>query len=195
MKILSGIVLTLLALPASAFNIVSASAPEVNDVFTNDGVVTCDQDRSEELYTNGWLVSRVYEGEAGSPAEGKWVYEYRVDMIDATDPAGIPEIESVDIYVGPVEQYDYNFDSTSTDEFYVVTSGSYGSIGISSITTLLYGDLRFTFSTNVAGGGGAGLGQASYAFGFISDHGPHLIYGNVNTAAGPMAVPVWAPAY
>ena len=86
-------------------------------------------------------------------------------------------------------------DSTSTDQVYILTGGSYGSIGISSISTLLYGDSRFSFSTNVAGGGGTGLGQSSYAWGFISDYDPHAILANVNTAAGPLAVPVWAPAY
>jgi hypothetical protein len=195
MKLVSGIVLALLAPPALAFNIVTASSPAVNYVFTTDGEVLCDQDHPEELFNNGWLISRVYEGEVGSPAEGKWVYEYRVDMIDATDPASIPEIEAVDIYVGPVEQYDYNFDSTATDEYFVVTSGTYGSIGLSSISTLLYGNLRFTFSSLVAGGGGTGLGQASYSWGFISEYGPHFIYANVETTAGPVAVPVWAPAY
>ncbi|HEY0160090.1 MAG TPA: hypothetical protein VGF28_22575 [Thermoanaerobaculia bacterium] len=185
----------LLSLPAFAFNIVTTSAPEVNDVFTNDGVAVCDWDRAEELFDGGWLISRVYEGEVGSPAEGKWVYEYRVDMTDATDPASIPEIESVDIFNGPMLQYDYNFDSTSTDDIYVITSGGLGSIGLASVTTLLTGDRRFLFSSYVAGGGGTGLGQSSYHFGFISDDSPHAILATVNTVAGPLSVPVWAPSY
>ena len=32
------------------------------------------------LLNGGFLQSRIFQGEAGSPAAGKWVYEYRLDL-------------------------------------------------------------------------------------------------------------------
>ncbi len=71
--------LTMAAPAMAALNVVNTSAPQVNYVFSTDGSVTV-TDMASPLLNGGFLQSRIFQGEAGSPAAGKWVYEYRLDL-------------------------------------------------------------------------------------------------------------------
>lgn len=187
MRLVSGIVFALLAVPVLAANVVNTSAPAVNYVFS-DGSVVLDTDRTEEIFDGGVIQSRYFQAEPGSPAAGKWVYEYRIDLTNATSPTGPPFVTSIDIWNGPMRQYDYNFDSVSTDDVYVITSGGLGSVGLASVTPVSPGLSRFTFSVPVS------AGQSSYFFGFISDYSAHSVGVFVNTGEGSVSIPAWTPA-
>jgi hypothetical protein len=189
------LVLSVLALavaaPAMAYNVVNTSWT-VNCVFstTCSVVVT---DHVSPVLGNGFLQSRIHQGQPGSAAAGKWVYRYRIDL---TQVAGItypPSVDQVAIYNwGPLRQYDYNFDSVATDQVFVVTSGGAGTIGLSS-SFLFSGWSYFNFSSPVFAGSYPGNGQSSYFFGLVSDYPPVLRNISVHTDTGWVTVQGYAP--
>jgi len=188
------VVLAALASPAMALNVVNTSAPAVNYVFSPTGSIS-PTDMTSPVMTNGFLQSRVFQGQAGSPAAGKWVYEYRLDLRNVVGVTYIPYATSVTVpFYSSVLQYDYNFDSVATDQVFVVTSGGLGTIGLSSATLSFFTwDATFTFSSPVGGGSYPGNGQSSYFFGLVSPYGPRAQYGTVQTDSGPVTVTVYAP--
>ena len=190
---LSIVVLSLvLSVPAMAYTVVNTSAPQINCVFTP----TCSIPILNHVYTlsNGGKIStRIFQGQSGAPAYGKWVYIYRVDMTNAVGVLNIPYVSGMSIGAwGPVLSFDYNFDSVATDQVFVVTAGGSGTIGLSS-AGWFWGVTYFTFSSPIYGGSQPGQGQSSYFFGLTSDHPPVIRNATVQTANGTVTVTVYAP--
>jgi len=181
-----------MAVPAMALNVVNTSAPLVNYVFSTDGTVTV-TDMSSPVYSGGFLQSRIFQGEPGSPAAGKWVYEYRLDLRCAQTLTSTPFATSVALSTGPVLSYDYNFDSVSTDQVYVVTSGGLGTVGLSSAGSA-WGYTQFNFSGPVwASGGGGCMGNSSYFWGYTSNYPPQVVTATIATNTGNVMVNAYAP--
>jgi len=188
------VVLAALASPAMALNVVNTSAPAYNYIFSTTGSIT-PTDMSSPVLIDGFLQSRVFQGQAGSPAAGKWCYEYRLDLRNVVGITYIPYATSVTVpFNSSIWQYDYNFDSVFTDQVLVVSSGGSGTIGLSSATIPIFtSNVKFTFSSPVSGGSYPGNGQSSYFFGLVSPYGPRAQYGTVQTDSGPVTVTVYAP--
>lgn len=109
---------------AQPLSIVPVAAPAINCVFAASCSVTVN-DVASPLLRGGFLQSRTYQAEPGSPAAGKWVYEYRVNLTRATRGSMVTAL-TVDF--GPVEGgLDYNGDRTP-DEVFVVVSGGLGAV-------------------------------------------------------------------
>lgn len=155
---------------AQALNRVNVSAPQINCVFNTSCTVTV-TDLATPYLGSGFLQSRVFQSQPGSPAGGKWVYEYRVVL---TDVAGspVPAVTSLSVPVAaPVVSMDFNGDGNATDQVFIVTGGGLGVVGPSS--AYLHGDtLHFAFSPPVSGGSTAGGGQSSFFFGIVVDSPP-----------------------
>jgi hypothetical protein len=183
---------SVMAVPAMALNVVNASAPQVNYVFSTDGTVTV-TDMTSAVYSGGFLQSRIFQGEPGSPAAGKWVYEYRLDLTCAQTALSVPNVTAVGMSTGPVRSYDYDFNGFATDQVYVITSGGMGWIGLSSASGL-YGYNQFHFSSPVypSGGGGCG-GDSTYFWGYTSDYAPHVVTATIYTSTGNLSASVYAP--
>ena len=66
-----------------AFNVVNTSAPQYDCIFTtaNPCIVTV-TDYSASFMSVGAakLQSRIFQGQTGSTAAGRWCYEYRIDL-------------------------------------------------------------------------------------------------------------------
>jgi hypothetical protein len=181
-----------MAVPAMALNVVNTSAPQVNYVFSTDGTVTV-TDMSSPVFSGGFLQSRIFQGEPGSPAAGKWVYEYRLDLRCAQTIGSVPSVSSVALSNGPVLSYDYNFDSVSTDQVFVVTAGGLGTIGLSSASQA-FGYTHFNFSSPVwPSGGGGCLGDSTYFWGYTSSYAPHVVTATISTSSGNIMVNAYAP--
>src|SRR5437588_6083393 len=121
-----------LAVPAMALNVVNASAPQYNCIFTtaNPCTITVTDYSASFMGGAAKLQSRIFQGQAGSTAAGKWCYEYRIDLTQVAGITSIPWADELAIYsFGPLRQYDYNFDSVATDDVLNVTSGGLGSKG------------------------------------------------------------------
>src|SRR5258707_27523 len=118
------------ALVAQPLLVVNVSAPAINSVFSP----TCKvpgTDLSSPIWGTGFLQSRHYRGLAGSPAAGKYVYEYRVDLRNSVGALAIGAITSLTVDFGPDLKFDYNKDGKKDDVF-VVTGGGLGNVGLSS---------------------------------------------------------------
>lgn len=155
---------------AQALNRVNVSAPQINCVFNTSCTVTV-TDLATPYLGNGFLQSRVFQSQPGSPAAGKWVYEYRVVLTNVTG-SPVPAVTSLSIPVAaPVVSMDFNGDGNATDQVFVVTGGGLGVVGPAS--AWLHGDtLHFAFSPPVSGGSTAAGGQSSYFFGIVVDSPP-----------------------
>lgn len=185
------VVLTAFAAPLMALNVVNTSAPAVNYVFSPTGSVSV-TDMTSPVLTNGFLQSRIFQGQPGSPAAGKWVYEYRLDLRNVVGILSIPYVTDVAIPFGTPRSYDYNFDGNATDQVFVISSGGMGTKGLSGATT--WGSyIFFTFAGNVYGGGSPGNGESSYFWGVVSDYAPVVKTGYVYHDSGYQTVSVYAP--
>ena len=188
-----------LAFPAMAqvLNVVNTSS-NVNCVFTT--AVPCTNYVTDYVATfmggNARLQSRINQATSGSTASNKWVYRYRIDL---TQVAGItypPHADYLAIYnFGPVSQYDYNFDSVSTDHVFNVTSGG---IGTKPVTSSWIGADNFTYfylNNPVFAGSYPGGGESSYFFGIVSSYAPVLRTVWVRTDTGWVSLTGYAPNY
>jgi len=181
-----------LAGPASAaLNVVTTSAPQINCVFSTTCSVTV-TDMSAPIFNGGFVQSRVFQGQPGSPAAGKWVYEYRVSLTNSIGIGSQNWVKQLIVPFGPIQSYDYNFDSNATDQVFVVTQGGLGNIGLSSAGTL-YGIVGFNFSPNIYEGDNQTPGDSSYFVGLVSPYAPHVVNGTIATSAGNQTVSVYAP--
>jgi hypothetical protein len=189
----------MLAIPAMALNVVNTSAPAINCVFTTAS--PCSITVTDYVATfatggsgSGRLQSRIFQGQPGSTAAGKYVYEYRVDMTQVAGITYIPYADEFAVYnYGPLLQYDYNFDSVATDHVYNVTSGGLGTKGVTSAT--VSGSYLYFFLNPVGGGNYVGGGESSYFFGVVSDYPPTLRTVWVHTDTGWVSMSGYAPQY
>jgi len=192
-RLLSLSVLALvLAVPAFGYNVVNTSAPAVNCIFSTTCSVVVN-DMSSPLLGSGKVQSRIFQGQPGSPAAGKWVYMYRIDLTQVAGITSLPYVTQMAISGwGPVRQYDYNFDSVATDHVYNVTAGGIGTKAVTS-STVFFGWTYFSLSNPVYAGSYPGGGESSYFFGLVSDYPPSVKNASVDTDGGWVTVQVFAP--
>jgi hypothetical protein len=175
-----------LAHPAAAQNLnrVDVNAPRINCVFNTTCRVTV-TDLATPYLGNGLLQSRTFQAAPGSPAAGKWVYQYRIDIRNVAGTTAIPLVTTLSMPVAaPIVSMDYNGDGNATDQVFIITSGGLGSVGPS--TAWLHGDtLHFTFSPPVAGGSAPGAGQSSYFFGFVTESAPSDVAARIEANVAP----------
>jgi len=166
-----------LSAPAFAYNVVN-TAWTVQCLFSTSCSVTVTDYVANFAVPDGsgtgHLQSRIYQGQPGSAAAGKWIYEYRIDL---TQVAGITHIPYADelaiISWGTLRQYDYNSDGIATDEVFNITSGGTGTKPVTS--AFLSGAWSyFVLNNPVAAGNYVGGGESSYFFGMVSDQAPVL---------------------
>lgn len=173
-----------------AYNVVNTSWT-VNCVFNPSCTVTVTDNVSTFMGGAARFQSRIHQG----ATSGQWVYRYRVDMSQVVGVTYPPSVDQVAIYnFGPVLQFNYNGDATSTDEVFVVTSGGVGTIGL-NWATLSSGWSYFNFSSPVFAGSFPGDGDSSYFFGLTSNYPPVLRTLWVHTDTGWGSVTGYAPQY
>jgi hypothetical protein len=185
-----------LAVPAMALNVVNTSAPQYNCIFTtaNPCTITVTDYSASFMGGSAKLQSRIFQGQAGSTAAGKWCFEYRIDLTQVAGITYIPWADELAIYnFGPLRQYDYNFDSVATDDIFNVTSGGLGSKGVTS--AFLSGGYTYWVLNPVYGGSYPGGGETSYFFGVVSDYPPTLRTVWVHTDSGWVSMTGYAPQY
>jgi hypothetical protein len=170
------------AAQAQPLPIVTVGAPAINCVLATSCSVTV-TDFTAPLLGSGFLQSRTYQAQPGSPAAGLWVYEYRVDLTNATPGA---TVSGMTVDFGPVVgTLDYNGDSRP-DRAFVVTSGGLGSVGPSS--AFQAGRMiSFRFVPAVT------AGNTSYFFGMVSRGGPRPTRVRLATSAGSLLLEGRAP--
>ena len=196
MKRLSIVFLLLVpaAVVAQPLRVVNVSAPAINCVFSPSCTVTV-TDMSSAIWGGGFLQSRHYRALPGSPAAGRFVYEYRVDLRNSVGALAIGAITALRVEFGPDQRFDFNGDGRPDDVF-VVTGGGLGNKGL---TSAVRSGAAITF--NFAGGGIAqgaapGRGDSSYFFGVVSVKPKRTI--NViaiNTLGPPLVLRAWAPVH
>lgn len=185
-----------LAVPAMAFNVVNASAPQYNCIFTTASPCTITVTDYSSSFMGGAakLQSRIFQGQTGSTAAGKWCFEYRIDLTQVAGITYIPYADELAIYnFGPLRQYNYNFDAVATDEVFNVASGGTGSKGVTS--AFLSGGYTYWILNPVYGGSYPGGGESSYFFGVVSDYPPTLRTVWVHTDTGWVSMTGYAPQY
>ena len=185
-----------LAAPALAYEVVNTSWT-VQCLFSTSCSVSVTDYVSEFAVSggsgNGRLQSRIFQGQTGSAAAGKWVYEYRINM---TPVAGITYPPYADYLAidrwGTPREYDYNGDGIATDDVFNITSGGIGTKAVTSAflsTPWTY----FALNNPVYAGNYPGGGESSYFFGLVSDQALVLRTVWVHLDSGWVAVTGYAP--
>jgi hypothetical protein len=176
---------------AQPMNIVTVGAPAINCLFSTSCSVVV-SDHTAPVLGGGFLQSRTFQAQPGSPMAGKWVYQYRLDLTNAVSPSGTPAATSLSIQVPSIPAANYNGDRVATDNIFVITSGGLGTVGPSSAH--LWGDtLHVAFAPPVPGG------TTSYFFGFTSDTPPQETVGRLEINVAPetflsVRTPAWPGA-
>jgi hypothetical protein len=179
-RLVIGAVLAAFLAPAApargaALRIVTVNAPAINCVFDRScKVVVEDTSGNIPLAASGarFLQSRTFLGRPGTPADGLYAYEYRIDLANAVGIVDIPCVTSLTIPFGPlVNTLDYNGDGKSGDHVWVITGGGLGSIGLAAADQMGW-TITFTFTSPVCAGGQPGAGDGSFFFGLVSRRKP-----------------------
>lgn len=165
-----------LAAKAAPLKIVNVTAPAINCVFSPSCSVRVKDTKDDFDLSNGGegiLRTRTFKGASGSPAEGLFAYEYRLDLTDAvgTKPSCI---DWISLSFGPVvSTLDFG-GPARPDQVFVITSGGTGSIGLASANQTR-DTIRFTFRSPVCSGTEKGKGASTYFWGLVSASDPENI--------------------
>jgi hypothetical protein len=194
--VLFSLITLALSAPAFAYNVVNTSWT-VQCLFSPSCTVYVTDYGSDFAVSggsgNGRLQSRIFQGQAGSAAAGKWIYEYRINMAPVAGIVNLPYADQLAIdRWGTVRQYDYNSDSIATDHVFNITSGGTGTKAVTS-SYLSYPWTYFVVSSRVYAGSYPGGGESSYFFGLVSDQAPVLRTVWVHLDSGWVAVTGYAP--
>jgi hypothetical protein len=188
--VLCSLVTLALAAPVFGYNVVNTSWT-VNCVFSTTCSVAVTDYISEFAINgasgNGRLQSRIFQGQPGSTAAGKWVYEYRINLTAAHGFTYPPYVDYIAIdRWGALRMYDYNSDGIATDEVFNVTSGG---VGTKAVTSAFLSSpwSYFVLSSPVY------VGESSYFFGLVSDRAPVLRGMWVHTDSGWVSAMGYAP--
>jgi len=194
MKRILGLILVLIpaVLVAQPLRVVNVSAPNINCTFSPTCKVTV-TDMSSPIWGGGFLQSRYYRALPGSPAAGKYVYEYRVDLRNSLGTLAIGAITALRVTFGPDVMFDFNHDGR-LDDVFVVTGGGMGNKGLTSAVRSL-SSITFHFAGGgIAQGGSPGHGDSSYFFGIVSVRPKRNITVTApNTLGPPLVLNAWAP--
>ncbi len=177
--------------PAFAYNVVNTSWT-VNCIFSPTCSVTVNDYVAEFAVSggsgNGRLQSRIFQSQ-----DGRWVYEYRINLTQVGGLTYIPYANQLAIYQwGPLHPYDFNSDGIATDQVFNVTSGGLGTKAVT--TAFLSGSWSyFNLSNPVYAGSSPGNGESSYFFGMVSTQAPVLRTVWVHLDSGWVAMQGYAP--
>ena len=192
-NLLIGLVFALApAAHAAPLKVVNVGAPAINCVFTTASPCTISvSDTSADVPMSaggaGRLQSRTFKGLAGSPADGLFAYEYRLNLTDAVGATNVACIDWMSISFGPVvNTLDYDSDQ-KPDQVFVVTSGGLGTIGLASAVQTA-DTIRFKFSKPVCEGGSPGKGDTSFFWGLVSKSAPKDVTAVLHETGGPTHV-------
>ena len=164
------------AAEAAPLKVVNVGAPAINCIFTTASPCTIGvSDTSADVPTSGGgtgrLQTRTFKGLAGSPGDGLFAYEYRLNLMDATSATNVTCIDWMSISFGPViNTLDYDRDQ-KPDQVFVVTSGGVGTIGLASAVQTA-DTIRFKFSKAVCAGSAPAKGDSSFFWGLVSKSPP-----------------------
>jgi hypothetical protein len=174
-----------LAAKAAPLKIVNVAAPAINCVFSASCSVRV-KDTKEDVPLStggkGVLRTRTFKGASGSPAEGLFAHEYRLDLTDAvgTKPSCF---DWISLSFGPVvSTLDFGGDAR-TEQVFVITSGGTGSIGLASALETR-GTIRFRFRSPVCSGTSAAKGASTYFWGLVSEQPPRNITALLHETSG-----------
>ena len=119
---------------------------------------------------NAVLHSRVIRAASGSRAEGRFAYEYRVDLSDATTFVDISCVTNLSVKFGPIEKLPYAPNSLR-DVYEIKQDVPSNQVGFSNAVKT--GDLvTFTFERPVCAADGRSPGDTTFAFGLASRDAP-----------------------
>ena len=138
---------------------------------------------------NGRLQSRIFQS-----SDGRWVYEYRINMTPVAGYTYPPHADQLAIYQwGPLQSYDFNSDGIATDHVFNITSGGLGTKAVTS-ATVVGSFLYLRLLTNpVYAGSYPGGGESSYFFGLVSTQAPQLRTVWVHLDSGWVSMQGYAP--
>ena len=173
------------AAKAAPLKIVNVAAPAINCVFSLSCSVRVKDTKDDfDLSTGGegGLRTRTFKGASGSPADGLFAYEYRLDLTDAvgTRPSCI---DWVSLSFGPiVNRLNFGGDARP-DQVFVIASGGTGSIGLASAAETR-GTIRFRFKSPVCSGTSGAKGASTFFWGLVSTGDPENITALVHETGG-----------
>jgi len=171
---------------AVPLKVVNVSAPAINCVFNAPCTVTVN-DTSDNVTMSaggtGFLQSRTYKGYPGSPADGLYAYEYRLDLRNAVGALNIACIDWMSISFGPVVSTLNYGGSAAPDQVFVVTGGGIGTIGIASAIQT-GSNIKFKFTSPVCEGGAPGKGDSSFFWGLVSKTAPKFVTATLHETGG-----------
>jgi hypothetical protein len=184
----AGLVLMALSAAAAPLKIVEVAAPAINCVFDPSCTVTVTDASANIPLANAagtaFLQSRTYQSTAGSPAKGRNVYEYRLDLRQAYGITGIHCITSLAFGFVGASSLDYNANGVADEQVFVVTQGGLGNVKPTSADRS-GNTITFHFATPVCAGGSPGKGDSSYFFGLTSWGGPKSVTASLGDTSGP----------
>jgi hypothetical protein len=174
------------AVAAVPLKVVNVGAPAINCVFNTPCTITVnDMDDNVTLSAGGTgiLKSRTFKGYPGSPADGLFGYEYRLDLRNAVGADNNACIDWMTIAFGPlVDTLDFDGDHRP-DHVFVVTSGGLGTIGIASAVQTR-SDIKFKFTSPVCEGSAPGKGNGTFFWGLVSKSPPQPVTATLHEPGG-----------
>jgi hypothetical protein len=148
------------------------------------------------------LQTRTFKSTADSPAAGKTMYAYRINLTQAYGITATPCISKLTLPFSSPATLDYNHDGVADEQVFVTTQ-SLGTIPATSASYSL-GVVTLNFATPVCAGSAPGNGDSSFFVGMSHAFSPTTktaslkdIYGPTYSvpARAPKTIQIWVPPY
>lgn len=170
---------TLLAVPAGAQSVplfpATVSGPNIECLFSAQCSIA-PRDESIEIPLPGIsgkaiLQSRTFVGVAGSRAEGRTAYQYRIDLTNATALADFSCLTNLSVKFGPVAKLPYAAGTVLRDVYEINQGVPANQVGF--VKAEQTGDfVTFTFPVTFCAGDASGPGKSTFFFGLASLDAP-----------------------
>jgi hypothetical protein len=147
--------------------LVEVAAPDVNHVFSPTGTIQVDTDLTDAIYGDGFVQSRYFKGNEGSPASNRYCYEYRIDLTQVVTRDRSPYVWAFEVEFGPWVNLDFDGDGRDDDGF-VISQGGLGVVGPYNVEQN-GNSVKFVFDPPIYPGTPEEAGQSSYFFGLVAD--------------------------
>jgi hypothetical protein len=176
------------AAEAAPLKVVNVAAPAINCIFTTASPCSIRvSDTAADVPLSGGgtgrLQTRTFKGLTGSPADGMFAYEYRLNLADALSDTNAGCIDWMSISFGPVvNTLDYDRDQ-KPDQVFVITSGGVGTIGLASAVQTA-DTIKFKFNKAVCAGSAPGKGDSSFFWGLVSKSQPRDVTAILHETGG-----------
>lgn len=163
-----------MAAQSTPLSVANVSGPDIDNLFSLQGSIAPNDEFTDialpGISGKAILHSRTFRGAAGSKAEGRTAYQYRIDLTNATTLAEVSCVTSLSVKFGAIAKLRYG-GRPLRDVYQIVEGVPPNQIGLATAVQT-ENVVTFTFAQPICAADADNPGKTSFFFGLSSFDAP-----------------------